>query len=260
MANFTGQKRKYVFKADQPKRPVGRPPKNPAVTVARTLEEKRDDVQAAARKRAAALLAGVDPEDVPSLAHETNEPPEMDLGEIMAGVGLTWLTRVFRMDRNTTKIKLAGCPAIRVGSGSQKLYDIAQAAAYLVKPKMDLPEILENMKPADLPTHLQPAIWGAKLKHQEWAANAGQLWLTQDVLAVLTETFTILRTSIQLWVDALEKSGLTEQHRLMLNDLTDKLQEDLYKELCEMPKNKRTRSQLKEIDSEEVSSNEVSSE
>lgn len=214
------------------------------------IEERRDEVQAKMRARARALLAGVEPDDLPPTPHETEDPISLDLSETMAGVTATWLSRAFKIELIKTKSKLVPCPHIKIGRGGTKLYDLSQAAQYLVKPKLEGVAALSAMKPGDLPPHLKPAIWGARIKQQEWELNAGQLWMTKDVLDVLTDVFSTIRTTIQLWVDTLEKTGLSEAHRMILSDLTDSLQDDLHKKLIDLPNKKKTRSQLKELEEE----------
>lgn len=205
------------------------------------------DIERTAQRRTIAKLLGEDPDAIEP-ENPAEEPPSLALEDIGNGVSLSWLHHMFQMDRNTAKMKLAGCPHLRLGRGGTKLYALSQAATYLVDPKFDIERTLKNMKPNDLPHNLQPSIWQAKLSRQKWEVNAGDLWSTEDVLDVFTNVFKHMRITMNLWIDKMERSALTDEQRELVTAQVQALQRDIYTQLIEIPKRRRTRSQLKDLD------------
>lgn len=169
--------------------------------------------------------------------------------EVFFGVSITWLMHAFRMDRNTVKRRLAQCPPLRMERGNTPLYDLAQAAAYLVDPKVDVAEYIKNMRAEDLPPYMQREFWDAKLKRQQFELRAGDLWRTEDVLNVLGEAFKTLKSTLQLWADSMERAtGLTDDQRKFLVGQVDALQDQLYQALVALRERQATRSMISEID------------
>ena len=195
------------------------------------------------RRRLAAIIG--DDDDQP----ERGALLDMQMQNVQRGVSLTWLHYVFKRDRNTCKILLADCPVLRSGPGGVPIYDVAEAAQYLVKPKLDVKGILKTLKEADLPDDLKPKIWEAKLKAQRWEEKAGDLWRTAKVLDVFSETFKAMRNTMQLWADDLsEEQVLTQAQRDRVRERCDELQAALHRTLADLMKGTQTGSQLTELD------------
>lgn len=174
---------------------------------------------------------------------------QLDLSLAVAnGVTLQWLKIVFNVNIETARLRLRECEPKRIARGGAKYYDVAEAASYLVRPRLDLEAYLKTLRAADLPPVLQPAVWESKLKRQKWEKNAGDLWPTARVLDVLTEVFKTARVTMQLWVDDLDQYGLTNQQRDLLTRRVDSLQNDLYSMLVAQAAKRVTRSQVTELD------------
>lgn len=102
-------------------------------------------------------------------------------------VSITWLSKVFRMDKTTVKMRLAHCaPWSTVGN--YPVYDIAQAAPYL-PPSADVADQIMALDPASLPPHLSAEFWRAKLKRQKYEREAANLWRRSYVADVFREVF-----------------------------------------------------------------------
>lgn len=178
-----------------------------------------------------------------------SEPIVMEMAQVMAGVTLTWLAYVFKRDRNTAKILLTDCPVLRHGPGGAPIYNVAEAAMYLVKPKLDVKKILSTMKESDLPDELKPKIWDARLKQQRWLDRAGDLWKTADVIAVFGDALKEIKGKVNLWTDDVaEETGLTEKQRDIITAKSDELLATLHKALVDMSAKKSTRSQAAALD------------
>lgn len=168
--------------------------------------------------------------------------------DLLRGVTVTWLSQVFRIDRKTVRQRLKNCPVLsekKLGN----LYDLREAARYLVVPAMQAEQFLKTMKPSELPAHLQQTYWDAALKRQKWEENARQLWRTEQVVDVLGSTFLAIKNAITLWPDTVEQTtGTTPAQRDLLTTLCDKLQADIYEALVEQTRKHDTRAQIAELD------------
>jgi len=182
-------------------------------------------------------------------------PPEifnMDLRNVSRGVSITWLMQAFEMDRNTVKKRLADCPPIKMGAGQQPLFKLSQAAAYLVKPRFDTKTYIKNMNINDLPPFLRKEVWEARLKEQRWKEKAGDLWHTADVTETFAEVFKLIKNQMQLWVDNLARvEALTDAQNRHFIGAVDQLQQDLHHELIELPKQRKTTSQLADVEDDD---------
>lgn len=175
--------------------------------------------------------------------------PRME--EFYKPVGITFLADVFRLDTRTAKKKLADCPVIANEGGGKPLYDFVQAAGYLVKPKLTGFSWLKSLRVQDLPAHLAPGIQSAMLSRQTYELRAGNLWKTEDVIAVFGDLFLTMKDTMQLWAETMrENAGLSDAQWVRFRELVDDLQNKLHAKLVEMPKLKQTRSSLAAIDAD----------
>lgn len=170
----------------------------------------------------------------------------------MEGVTVSFLAQVFGMDHNKVKNRLRNCPIKerrkRGKTQQQHLYDLATAAEYLVEPNIDYEEVLKKIKREDLPPSINTAYWDAQLKRQKWEENAGQLWRTETIRGAIGGMFQTMKFTIQLWADTIERqTGLTEEQRELMNEMTDSLQQNLFQTLEENAAAQMTGPQLAEL-------------
>lgn len=185
---------------------------------------------------------------VPPTSHNADEPTldGLDLGLVAGGVSAAWLGHVFGHDKNTIKKKLAKCPVAGKNRGTP-LYLIKEAAAWLVPPKVDVMTYIRGLRPVDLPPQLNDAYWSAMRKRQLVLLEAGDLWQTADVLQVLGEAALMMKDTVTLWVDEMDRvHGLTDKQREMLTRMSDGLLHEVHDKLVTAPAKKRTPSTLAE--------------
>lgn len=175
------------------------------------------------------------------------ETPSLHVSDVHAGVTVGWLSQVFNMDPTSIKKRLADCPPLHRRKAGF-VYDLKTAAPYLVKPVFDVNKYLRGMKPNELPPQLRKEYWDASLKQQAWEENAGDLWRTKNVLEVFSDTFLMMKSTMQLWTEDLERiDGLTSDQRATVVRLVDELQNEIHRNLVEMKARRRTPSMREEI-------------
>lgn len=171
----------------------------------------------------------------------------------LQGVTVAFLAQVFRLTPFEVKRRIVNCPIKetrkRGSKQVQHLYDLAEAARYLVQPITSTEDLLKNLKREDLPPAISTAYWDAQLKRQKWEENAGELWRTDTIRGIIGGMFQTIKFTIQLWGDTLERQvGLTEEQREILNTATDELQTDMFAAFQENAKESMTGPQLSELE------------
>lgn len=167
--------------------------------------------------------------------------------DVHGGVTVSWLAEAFHMNPATVKRRLADCPPLHRRKAGY-VYELKQAAQYLVKPTVNVEQYIAQMKSTDLPANLQQSYWDAALKRQKWMENAGDLWRTADVMGVFALVFKSVKAQCQLFSDTVERtSGLTREQRVILEQLVDALQNDIYVAVKEFASSRSTPSQINEL-------------
>ncbi len=186
-----------------------------------------------------------------AVARGEDEPESLDSHDLVTvknGVSVYWLAQAFKMTPENVRRRLAECPPLKRNTKGFR-YDLRTAASYLIDPQIDIESYLKNMRSTDLPANLQKEIWDARLKRQKWEAQAGELWHTQDVMAVLSSTFAIIKSTVQLWPDTVERqTGLTDEQRELLIALGDSLQDEVYQGLTDAARERSTLPSLSLIE------------
>lgn len=153
--------------------------------------------------------------------------------EIASGLPVTELAKIFRTNILNVRRKLASVKPIGERAGDP-VYDIADAAACLVKPRVDLGEYIKTLRPADVPVALQKQFWDSQLGRQKFEENAGQLWRTEKVQTAVGDVFKVVRQKVRLFSDSVDReSALTEEQRAIITRMADELLEDMFKAVVE---------------------------
>ena len=153
--------------------------------------------------------------------------------EIAGGLPVTELAKIFHTSILNVRRKLADVRPIGERSGDP-VYDIAEAAEWLVKPKVDLAEYIKTLRPADVPVALQKQFWDAQLGRQKFEELAGHSWRTEKVQTAIGDVLKVVRQKVRLFSDTVDReSTLNEEQRVILQRLSDELLEDMYKGVLE---------------------------
>lgn len=178
----------------------------------------------------------------PFIARPTNGSPPPAAASVSGGVTIAWLAKAFGMEVSTVRKRMADCPPLAKKT-SGYTYAIKDAAQYLVRPRVDLKQYLRELRPQDLPEQLRPSFWEAEAKRLRVEKAMRQLWYTDDVMAVFAEVFKAIKFTIQLWPDTLERqTGLSNEDRKALTEMSDQLQEDIFSEMEKLAKERSTPS------------------
>lgn len=154
--------------------------------------------------------------------------------DIVKGVTSTWCAHVWGITKRQAQAKLVLCPVFS-HTKQGPLYALPEAAKYLSTPvaaPVDLERHLRTMRPEEMPPQLQDQFWAMQLKKQKWEEENGDLWRTEKVMDVFSDTFMTIKASCQLWAEDLERtSGLSQEQRKTLTVLVDALQNEVRSKL-----------------------------
>lgn len=152
---------------------------------------------------------------------------------IYEGLNLSELGRLFHMDHRVLVEKLHGVsPSGKRGSANT--YKVHEVAPHLVKPIFDIESYIKRMNHADLPKMLTKEFWAGQRAKQEYLLKAGDLWPTEDVIKHVGELFKLVKMSVQLMSDAVERQvELTERQRAIIKAMCDGLLSDLRQAIIE---------------------------
>lgn len=170
---------------------------------------------------------------------------------LLYGVSVQQLCRIFRMTRQGVENKLRNARPIDLGAHGNPVYDLADAASYLIEPKIDIDEYLQTIKPERLPDHLRETFWNARLKRQRYEENAGDLWRTKKVMEVVGELFLDFSNKLNLIPDLVERqTGFSPEQYRLVRSIVDSIREEMVDDAERLKRGEEVGSQL--TDSEEV--------
>lgn len=158
------------------------------------------------------------------------------------GASVSQLGRMFKHDNRTVAKKIQGLRPCGRRAG-HPIYDVAEAARYLVIPLGDIEDHIRKMRPEDLPPALMKEFWAGQTARQNFEENQGDLWRTGDVMAHLSKTFMAMRTALLLLPDMVEKSvELTDKQRGIVQRGVDGAMKELHNNLIGMFENEPERT------------------
>lgn len=144
---------------------------------------------------------------------------------------MSQIAQLFETDAKTLPQRMKGV----VPSGRRagyRVYKIADAAARLVKPGYEIEEYIRQMSPQELPALLQKEFWNGQRARVAYEREMGNLWPTEDVIALFAVLQQGIRQTMLLVVDDIDREeGLTDGQRKVFRRISDqavtKFKEDL---------------------------------
>lgn len=134
---------------------------------------------------------------------------------------LSQIAQLFETDAKTLPQRLKGI----IPSGKRngyKVYNIRQAASRLVQPGYEIEEFIRQMSPQELPPLLQKEYWNGQRARTAYEKEIGNLWPTDEVVAMAAVLQQGIRQTMLLIVDDLEREeGLTDGQRKTFRRITD---------------------------------------
>lgn len=164
----------------------------------------------------------------PSLGTETREI-------IYRGASINQLAEIFGIRDETVARRIAGVEPSGTGKNGILIYRVADVAPRLVQIPITqamIEERIIRMRPTELPPALQKGYWDGALARHRYGQLVGDLWPTEEVLAVASTVFQGLREALLLLPDKLKgEIDLTEAQMSDVQRVVDTLIEGLREQL-----------------------------
>lgn len=161
---------------------------------------------------------------------------------LFEGASISQLAKLFGLDNRTVSGKLQFVRPCGKRAG-HPIYLVKDAAPYLVKPTGDIEAYIRKMNPAELPPMLQKEYWAGQHARLKFEEDRGDLWRTEAVVEKFADVFKVLRTSLNLLQDRVEREiELNDKQRAIIRAHTDSALRDLNKSLVEKYANEPVRT------------------
>ena len=103
-----------------------------------------------------------------------------------------------------------------------KVYDIAEAAAMIVKPGYEIEEFIRQMSPQELPPLLQKEFWNGQNARLKFEKDQGNLWPTDEIVGFVGELLNAIRMALLLVSDGVDREvGITDGQREIIRRIMD---------------------------------------
>jgi hypothetical protein len=144
---------------------------------------------------------------------------------IYQGASVNQLSQVFRMTSQDVARRIGDLAPVGIGRQNNPLYELRDAARRLI-PIPITPEMIDaymrRVNGRDLPAVLNKLYWEGKLSRDRYLERANELWFTEDISRVASESFQSLRMSIMLIPDVLrEQADLSDRQFRVVQRIVD---------------------------------------
>ena len=163
---------------------------------------------------------------------------ESEALSLFHGATATDLSKIFGFSTTEIQNRLAGNVTPATAPGVHPIrWKIKDAAPYLVKVALDqarIDQIIQNMKPSELPPRLNSAYWDARLKKLQHDEKVKSLWSSQRVVEILGEAFKPLAMAVRMFQeDAASEQGLSQAQKDAAQTLGDSLLASMQRSLVD---------------------------
>ncbi len=134
---------------------------------------------------------------------------------------MSQIAQMFQTDAKTLPQRMRGVIPVGKRNG-YKVYNIREAAGRLVTPGYEIEEFIRQMSPQEMPPLLQKEFWNGQRARTAYEREIGNLWPTEDVVALFAVLEQGIRQTMLLLTDDIEREeGLTTGQRKVFRRITD---------------------------------------
>jgi hypothetical protein len=156
------------------------------------------------------------------------------------GASVNQLAAMFGLSNTDVSRKLRTLAPSGERSG-YPIYKVGEAAAFLVKPRVDIEAYVRKAGVKDLPPALQKDLWAAMNGQLKFEEAQGDVWRTERVHRFVAECFKSVRMSLLLAPDLAEREGrMTPEQYEWFRGLIDRtlstMHENVVDAMRDMPK------------------------
>lgn len=157
-----------------------------------------------------------------------NKGPDKQTEAILyQGANISQLSVLFKQDARTIRRKLFNVKADGTRNGTD-VWLVDTVAPHLVRPVYDIEQYIRRMHHSELPPHVTKEFWAGQRARQAYEEEQGDLWRTDDVIDAVNEIFRLVRMTLLLMPDQMEKvTTVSPEQRQILNSQVDGVLEEM---------------------------------
>lgn len=134
---------------------------------------------------------------------------------------MSQLAQLFETDAKTLPKRMKGIVPAGKRNG-YKVYNIREAAGRLVTPSYEIEKYIKQMSAQELPALLSKEFWNGQRARTAYEKEIGNLWPTEDVVALFAVLEQGIRQTCLLLTDDVEREeGLTAGQRKVFRRIMD---------------------------------------
>lgn len=134
---------------------------------------------------------------------------------------MSQIAQMFQTDAKTLPQRMKGIIPKGKRNG-YRVYDIREAASRLVKPGYEIEDFIRQMSAQELPPLLNKEFWNGQRARIAFEKEMGNLWPTEEVIALFAVLENGIRQTMLLVVDDIQREeGLTDGQRRAFRRITD---------------------------------------
>lgn len=180
----------------------------------------------------------------PSQTIEYRQGAEVTSSLIATGEAtISQLAALFRTDAKTLPQRLRRLTPTGKRNG-YAVYDIREAASFLIKPGYDIEDFIRQMSPQELPPLLSKEFWNGQNARLKYERELGNVWPTDEVVAFLGQLQSAVKMQLLLVADDVDREdALTGGQKAIVRRIMDGAIDALQKAIVEKFKDRDANEQ-----------------
>lgn len=184
----------------------------------------------------------------------TGQLDQLSRAIIFKGVTTSQLAQIFRpMQAREVTRRLGDLEPVATGMQGNPIYDLAQAAARIVRPQLTPEAIDRYMKTVNhsaLPPMVSKLYWEGLRTRERYREETDELWRTEDIVRLLSTVFQAIRATLVLLPDTMRgREDMTEAQFRFVQRLADDAIEDVLARLVtELTKPSRAENRARDFE------------
>lgn len=171
--------------------------------------------------------------------------------DFLRPVGISFLAEIMGKQPAQIRKRLAKCPTVgqhEVAGKPQPIYDFVTAMSFLIEPKGNIEDWFASKNAASLPPYVNKMFWDSAYQRNRVMRSSGDLWHTEDVLAILGRVALAIKEESQLWIEYLpERDNLSDEQYQALTNAVYRLQDTVRERMMNFPTENQTHAMSETI-------------
>lgn len=161
---------------------------------------------------------------IPRTGRQPKAATEVTSDLLASGLAtMAQIAKLFETDAKTLPQRMKQVVP-RGKKGNYKLYNIREAAAFIVPPGYEIEDFIRQASPQEMPPLLLKEFWNGQNARAKYEKEMGNLWETAKVVEAVGSVFSLIRMTLLLFADDIDREdSLTDTQREIVRRMVDGL-------------------------------------